>query len=269
MEAISSQCIGVFDSGVGGLTVLQQLMQVLPSERFIYFGDTARLPYGEKSRETIIRYSIENALFLIEKNIKMLVIACNTASAYALEKLQQMFNIPVIGVIEPGAECAVRSSRGKRIAVLGTKGTISSQIYQKAILKKEINAFVFSLACPLFVSLVEEHYIHYPAARLIVKDYLKPLKEQQIDTLLLGCTHYPLLKHLIQDELGNGIAIVDSAATCAEHVSAILRERGLNNTKSNLPACEYFVSDDPSKFQSLGQKFLGMPINQVELWPKN
>ena len=191
--APSRPSIGLFDSGIGGLTVLQQLVRALPDENYVYFGDTARLPYGEKSRETIIRYSIENSIFLLDKNIKMLVIPCNTATAFALEKLQKIFSVPVVGVIEPGAERAVEVSKNERIGVLGTRGTIYSQSYQKAILKINPSAFVLPIACPLFVPLVEENYVAHPSARLIVQEYLRPLKDQFIDTLLLGCTHYPLL----------------------------------------------------------------------------
>lgn len=243
---------------------MHQLLNVLPEEHFVYFGDTARLPYGEKSRETIVRYSIENTIFLLEKNIKVLVVACNTASAYALEKLQQIFNIPVIGVIEPGADCAVQMTKTGRIAVLGTKGTVRSQAYQKAIQKRDPKATIIPLACPLFVPLVEERFIHHPAARIIVEEYLKPLKEQRVDTILLGCTHYPLLKELIRDVMGNEISIVDSAVSCAEKVAGVLNQYGLRTSKKIPSAHQYFVSDDPLKFQMLGEAFLGMPINHVE-----
>ena len=174
--SLIDQGIGVFDSGVGGLTVLKELMQKLPKENFIYLGDTAHLPYGEKSQESIIRYSIDNTLFLIKKNVKMIVIACNTASAYALEELQQTFSLPVIGVIEGAVACALEVSKKKRIAILGTKGTIRSQAYQKAILSKNPKAFLLPIACPLFVPIVEERYVDHLAAQLIVQEYLKPLK---------------------------------------------------------------------------------------------
>jgi len=251
--------IGLFDSGVGGLTVMKQLLRILPDESLIYYADTARLPYGEKSRETIIRYSIENAIFLLEKDIKMLVVACNTATAHALEKLQHIFKVPVIGTIEPGAKHAVEVSRQGRIAVLGTKGTIKSQCYQEAILKGNPDAFVLPIACPLFVPLVEEQYFSHPATRLIVQEYLKPIKEQRIDTILLGCTHYPLLKDLIQQEVGSDIAIIDSATACAQKVASLLAEKS-----STGPTYRYYVSDDPVKFQKMGQTFLGIAIDHVE-----
>ncbi len=265
IAALNAASIGMFDSGLGGLTVMDQLLRVLPHEHVVYFGDTARLPYGDKSRETIIRQSLENAIFLLGKNVKILVVACSTASAHALERLQQTVNVPVIGTIEPGAERAVQISRNGRIGVLGTKGTIQSQAYQKAILQRDPHATVVSVACPLLVPLIEEHYVTHPAARLIVQEYLRPLREQQIDTLVLGCTHYPLLKGLISSELGDAVAIVDSATTCAEQAAAILTAGGLNRPHGGAVDHHYFVSDDPQKFQTQGRAFLGMSIKNVEL----
>lgn len=257
--------IGMFDSGIGGLTVMSQLVRVLPHEHLIYFGDTARLPYGAKSPETIIRYSIENGIFLVRQKIKLLVVACNTASAHALENLQQIFSVPVVGMIGPGAKNAVQASKSKRIAVLGTKGTIHSQSYQKAILQLEPKAQVFPVACPLFVPLVEEGHLDHQVTRLIVQEYLRPLRECRIDTLLLGCTHYPLLKDLIRSEVGEEITIIDSAISCAEAVAELLSERQLNAESKAKPVYRYYVSDDPKKFQSLGSSFLGMPIDDVTL----
>lgn len=262
---VESPSIGLFDSGIGGLTVLQQLVRVLPHENFVYFGDTARLPYGEKSRETIIRYSIENSIFLFEKNIKMLVIPCNTATSFALDKLQQIFSIPVIGVIEPGAESAVATTRNGRIAVLGTRGTIQSHSYQKAILKHAPNAFILPIACPLFVPLVEENYVDHPATHLIVEEYLKPIRNQNIDTLLLGCTHYPLLKKLIAKVVGDQLTIIDSATSCAEKVAKILNQLQLKKDHTHPGQIRYYVSDDPQKFQKHGRAFLNLPIDHVEL----
>lgn len=259
----SDSAIGVFDSGIGGLTVMRQMMRAMPYERFIYFGDTARVPYGEKSRETVVRYSIENAIFLMEKNIKMLVVACNTASAYSLDKLRQIFNIPVVGVVEPGVEAVLAQTRNNRIAVLGTKGTIKSGIYQREITARLPQAHVISIPCPLFVPLVEERLIDHPATRLLIKEYLAPLQAEQIDTLLLACTHYPLLAPLIQSEVGDRITIVDSATTCAEQVA-----RMCASSAGSVPspaAASFFVSDDPEKFRSIGQDFLGMTIPNVEL----
>lgn len=256
--------IGMFDSGLGGLTVMQQLIRVLPHEHVLYLGDTARLPYGAKSPETIVRYSIGNAIFLIQKQIKVLVIACNTASAHALETLQQIFRIPIVGVIDPGAESAVQATTTGRIAVLGTRGTIQSESYQKAILKRAPQAFILPIACPLFVPLVEENCAEHPATRLIIQEYLKPLKAHHIDTLLLGCTHYPLLKELIREEVGDAVKIVDSATSCAEQVANLLSNQKIHRNSSSSPHYRYFVSDNPSQFQLLGRSFLGMPISHVE-----
>jgi glutamate racemase len=255
--------IGIFDSGVGGLTVMKQLMNHLPHERLIYFGDTARMPYGEKSQNTIIRYAIDNAIFLMEQNIKLLVVACNTASAFAKEKLKRIFKIPIVDVIEPGAEKAIQVTRNGRIAVLGTKGTILSGAYQTEIQKKSSGCAVFSVACPLLASLIEEKFIQHPATRLIVKEYLTPFLDKGIDTVLLGCTHYPLIKHLIQEEWGPNVTVVDSASTCAEKVASILQEKEELSKASFLPEYKFFVSDDPKKFRSIGEEFLGSSIQEV------
>lgn len=254
--------IGIFDSGVGGLTVMRQLMHVLPNEHMIYFGDTARIPYGGKSQETIIRYSIENAIFLLEQKIKLLVIACNTATAAALPKLTQIFNIPIVGVIEPGAEKAVSVAKGGTIAVLATKATIESKAYQKEIHRLLPNCNVISIACPLFVPLVEEGFLNHPSTSLIVQEYLKPLKNASVDTVLMGCTHYPLLQSLIQQELGAHVSIVDSASTCAAKVSDLLARHRMQASMQK-PTYRYFVSDDPDKFRVLGEKLFGTPLKDI------
>jgi glutamate racemase len=260
----NANAIGIFDSGVGGLTVMKQIVELLPHENIVYFGDTARLPYGEKSPETIIRYSLENAAFLHNCDIKVLVIACNTASAYALENVRGAVNIPVIGVIEPGAQKAVEVTKNKRIAVIGTKATIKSGIYQKEIEKRLPGCFVLAKSCPLFVPLVEEKFITHPVTALIVKEYLAELNGEGIDTLLLGCTHYPLLKEIIQREVGSGIQIVDSASICAENLKTVILEHSLINV-GKLSAHRYFVSDDPEKFTHLGSQFFGTPLLNVSL----
>lgn len=242
---------------------MRQLIKTLPYENVIYFGDTARVPYGEKSREAVIRYSVENGEFLIEKNVKMIVVACNTASSHAIEALQQTFSIPVAGVVECGAENAANATKNGKIAVLGTKGTVQSQAYQKAILQKVPQASVFSIACPLLVPLVEEGYLFHPATRLIVQEYLRPLQDKQIDTLLLGCTHYPLLSEVIRGEIKDHVEIVDSASSCANHVASTLSRLSLLKEET-APEYQYFVSDDPKKFQVLGSAFLGLPIEKVD-----
>lgn len=261
----NTQAIGIFDSGIGGLTVMKQIMRKLPQERLIYFGDTARLPYGDKSPETILRYSIENAIFLMEHRIKLLVIACNTASAYAVDKLKQILKIPIIDVVKPGADSAAGATRNHKIGVLGTRATISSGIYKREIQERLPSAEVYTIACPLLVPLIEEHFFDHPATELIVKDYLAPLKQKNIDTLLLGCTHYPLLHKLIQKEMGPDVAIIDSATTCAEEVSAALDTLGLCNSNLELPKHLYYASDYPEKFRLHSINFLEHAIDKVEM----
>jgi glutamate racemase len=263
---VTRNCIGIFDSGIGGLTVMRSIIDLMPNEDIIYFGDTARLPYGGKSPDTIVRYSTENTIFLMEKNIKALVIACNTASSYAVDKLQRIFNIPVIGVIEPGITAATKITKNGRIGVLGTKATILSETYQKGIKKVMPEAEVFSAACPLLVHLVEELLINHDATQLIVKEYLKDLQLNQIDTLMLGCTHYPLLKQVIQKEIGDSVTLVDSATTCAYSLKEVLHKHNIAAKKKDTGKRSYFVSDDPKKFQTIGKEFLGLPIEKVELY---
>ena len=260
----SSKAIGLFDSGVGGLTVMQQIMRILPHEQLIYFGDTARIPYGNKSQETVMRYSIENTVCLLEKNIKLLVVACNTASAFSLPKLQTLFKIPIVGMIEPGAEKAVATTRNQRIAILGTQGTIQLGAYQAAIRRLAPKAEILGIACPLFVPLVEEQWLDHPATHLIVQEYLRPLCKQNVDTVLLGCTHYPLLRESIQQEIGEKGAVVDSASTCADQVASLLKQHQLLAT-SLQGKHQYFASDDPEKFRSLGERLFGYPLDRVEL----
>jgi len=263
MQDKRSYHIGVFDSGIGGLTVMDQLKQKLPHESFIYFGDTARIPYGGKSQETVLRYAIENTIFLLEKKIKLLIIACNTVTALALETLTHLFNIPIIGMINPGAEKAVSVTRQKRIGLLGTKGTIQSGAYQQEIYRLLPDAHIISISCPLFVPLIEEDFLHHPASKMIVKEYLAPLKKNPIDTVLLGCTHYPLLKNLIQEELGSNVNLVDSASTCAEKVINLLSQKNLTSENQTTPKHDYFVSDDPNKFKDLALKLFGYSIDHV------
>lgn len=260
-----SAAIGVFDSGVGGLTVVQALKQKLVHESFIYFGDTARLPYGNKSPATILRYSIENSQFLIKKKIKILVVACHTASAFSIHELRKSLNIPVVDVIDAGIQAALKQSENKQICVIGTKGTINSAVYQTKIKAMEPSAEILAIPCPLFVPLVEENFYNHPAARLVIREYLAPLQNTKTDTLLLGCTHYPLLKQLIQNEVGPHIHIVDSSQTCVEMLEKELLVHQLKSKQNMIPTTRYFVSDDAGKFRQLAQEFLGEPIGDVEV----
>ncbi len=257
--------IGLFDSGVGGLTVLREVICQLPFESTTYFGDTARVPYGSKSRDVIERFSLEIGQFLLKQDVKMIVVACNTASAFALPALKNRFSVPIIGVIEPGARAALGATRSGRIGVIGTEGTIESQAYTEALhrLKKDVQ--VMGQACPLIVPLVEEGWIEKAVAVDIVREYLVSLLEQNIDTLVLGCTHYPLLKTVLSKVAGPHVRLIDSAEETARSVGASLMELKLasdpNNTNRHR---HYFVSDSPAKFQKVGERFLGHSISEVK-----
>jgi len=263
--SLADQSIGVFDSGMGGLTVVKALTQVLPNENIIYFGDTARLPYGNKSAETIIRYSKEIAWHLKESDVKIIVIACNTASAYALEALQSELDIPVIGVIKPSALRAVEESPSGRIAVLGTRATINSDAYKREILAIQPDADITQIACPLFVSLAEEGFVNHPATKLIISEYLRAILVNAPDTLLLGCTHYPLLVPALREFIGQRIHIVDSATSCAEAVKSLLHNERLLSSSSSPGTYRFIVSDSPDTFRLNGEKFLGMPLDVSEM----
>ena len=256
--------IGVFDSGIGGLTVVRELMRQLPHERIVYFGDTARVPYGPKSPDTVRRYSGEISAFLREQGVKAIVIACNTATAHALHALRAQLPIPVIGVVEPGARAAVRASRGGPVGVIGTAGTIRSGAYERAIRELAPTAHVVARACPLFVPLVEEGWLDGDAARLIAREYLAPFAADGVDTLVLGCTHYPLLKRLIGETIGREVRLIDSAEETAAETARVLSERGLRAAAGDAPAHRFIASDDPQQFLELGQRFLGAAIERVE-----
>lgn len=265
LPEVDRDCIGIFDSGVGGLTVMKQLIKDLPHEDMIYFGDTARLPYGMKNLETIVRYSIENAIFLMEKRIKLLIVACNTASALAVSRLTQIFNIPIVGVITPAVTKALHLTKNHSVAILGTKSTIQSGVYQQSILKQMPMANIHSIACPLLVHIVEEKYIDHPISKMLVQDYLRPIKNSDVDTIILGCTHYPLLRSIFEEEIGGKINLVDSGAACAEMVVDLLRSHNLHTKKMSPGSYRFFVSDDPEKFRSLSTAFLGIDIQHLEL----
>lgn len=255
--------IGIFDSGVGGLTVLRAIKKMLPMEQLIYLGDTARVPYGNKSKETIVRYSIENTKFLMQFNIKMLVIACNTSTAMSIEILRNMFQIPIIGVIKPGAKRAVEVTKNKRIGVIGTVATIKSKAYQNIIRSYEKKAIIFAKPCPLFVPLVEEGLVKGPVAEAVIEMYLKDFKIKNIDTLVLGCTHYPLLKQTIEKFFDKKIQIVDSAEETAKIVKRVLEERKLANT-SEYKNDVFFVTDAAERFLKVGNEIMRGILKEVK-----
>ncbi len=254
--------IGVFDSGVGGLTVVRALTELMPRERFIYVGDTARVPYGNKSAETIRRYGVEIATFLKKRGVKMVVVACNTVSALAMPEVRRALTVPALGVIEPGARAALAATRSGRIGVIGTDATINSQAYAEALKRLDTKAKVFSAPCPLFVPLVEEGWIHSPVTWQVARHYVEPLLKHKIDSLVLGCTHYPLLKPVLKKVVG-GVELIDSADETAKAVRSRLEQDGLLASFGR-GGVEFFSSDDPAKFMFTGQKFLGESVRQVQ-----
>jgi glutamate racemase len=256
--------IGVFDSGIGGLTVVQELIHRLPNESILYFGDTARVPYGSKSPAMVARYSEEAAAFLLSREVKMLVIACNTATAHAQEHLASALTVPVLGVIEPGARAAAQATRTSRVGVIGTAGTIASGAYDSAVRRLLPEARVYAQPCPLFVPLVEEGWGSHEAARLVAQEYLTPLHEMDVDVLILGCTHYPLLRHLIADVMGPKVQLVDSAAETAADVAAALDTFGLRRNSAAPPTYTFTASDAPLRFRTVGRRFVGDLLRVVE-----
>jgi glutamate racemase len=257
--------IGVFDSGIGGLTVAHEVIRQLPHESIVYFGDTARVPYGPKSPDTVRRYSREIAGFLRDQGVKGIVIACNTATAHALETLRGEMDMPVIGVVEPGARAAVAATRQGHIGVIGTAGTIKSGAYERAIRALDPNVMVTPRACPLFVPMVEEGWIDHEATRLVAREYLEPMLEAEIDTLVLGCTHYPLLKPLLRDVLGPSVRLIDSAEETAAETARTLAGAELSADADAEPTYRFVASDDPLQFLQLGQRFLGGTMEGVEI----
>jgi len=256
--------IGVFDSGVGGLTVVGALKAVLPRESIIYFGDTARVPYGTKSKETVTKFSVENVEFLMKHDVKMIVVACNTVSSLSLDFLKRCFRVPIIGVIGPGAKGAVSATRNNRIGVIGTYATVSSGAYEKAVRKISSRISFFSQACPLFVPLAEEGWLDNDVAREVASVYLKPLKAKNIDTLILGCTHYPLLKGAIGRVMGSKVMLIDSAKEVAKGAREILDAGGLLNDSAGKKKHKFFVSDEPERFAGMGAGFLKEKIECVK-----
>lgn len=257
--------IGIFDSGLGGLTVLKEIARLLPYESTVYLGDTARVPYGNKSKDTIVRYSFENARFLLRHHIKLLVIACNTASAFALEEIRSALPIPVIGVIEPGAKAATAATRTGRVGIIGTEGTIKSGAYCSAIKALAPDVKTFTQACPMFVPLAEEGWTDNSIAIDTAAMYLAPLKKFGIDTLVLGCTHYPLLKRTIAKVMGPGVKLIDSAEAAAQEVRRTLAENGIANGQNTAPSRRFYVTDSPERFLKVGKTFFGEELNDAEL----
>ncbi|MFH1202376.1 MAG: glutamate racemase [Candidatus Omnitrophota bacterium] len=254
--------IGVFDSGVGGLTVVRELIRQLPNEDIIYFGDIARVPYGIKSKETVIRFSIENILFLLKQDVKLICVACNTVSSVALPIIKAHFRVPVVGVISPGVREAVYATQNKHIGVIGTRGTIRSRAYENEIKQFDPSIKVTAVACPLFVPFVEEGWLTGAPVLEVARTYLKPLKKARVDTLILGCTHYPILKPVIKAVMGKSIILIDSAKQVAIEVKKILAVENLINGHRR-PKHRFYVSDNPEWFADLAERFLGKPVGNV------
>ncbi|HAM39633.1 MAG: glutamate racemase [Elusimicrobia bacterium RIFOXYC2_FULL_34_12] len=262
-KELQNNPIGVFDSGVGGLTVVKELAKILPNENIIYFGDTARVPYGTKSKDAVIRFSNEIVGFLMDRKVKLILVACNTASAMALNEISKKVDVKTVGVIESGVFAAISASKRKKIGVIGTEATIKSGAYEKNIKRFDKNIKVINHACPLFVPLAEEGWINNQASKIIAVEYLKSIKNSGADTVILGCTHYPLLKKVIYEVLGRKIKLIDSASEVAKKVKNILEEENLINPSNKKGRKEFFVSDAPQKFKKLGEMFLNEKIVTV------
>jgi glutamate racemase len=263
--------IGVFDSGIGGLTVLRVIHETLPGESTVYLGDTARVPYGTKSPEVVTRYALNNARFLVERGIKLLVVACNTASAVALPALEKQLEVPVVGVIRPGARKAARTTRSGVVGVIGTEGTIMSGSYERELLDIRPGTSVKKRPCPLFVPLAEEGWEDHQVTLAVAEEYLGEFGKDGMDALILGCTHYPVLRGAIQKAVGDGVTLVDSASAVAEVVGEELDRLGLTRTKTGASNYEFFVTDVPQRFQVVGERFLGARlsgIKQVDIDPR-
>ncbi len=259
--------IGVFDSGIGGLTVAAALRQLLPEERIFYIGDTARVPYGGKSAQTIERYGFEISDMLLKEGAKIIVVACNTASALAVPALQRALEIPIVGVIAPGAAAAVTATRNGRVGVIGTRATVGSQAYERAIHAINPEIEVVTQACPLLVPLIEEGWLDDPATAQIIQRYLQPILSQNIDTLVLGCTHYPLLRGALEKEVGTGVTLVDSAQNCAMEVRAILAAHGLRASETALGGLQVALTDPPVGFLKVAEASLQLQVGEIQLRP--
>ena len=262
-----SRPIGVFDSGLGGLTVAKAIKEKLPNENIVYLGDTARVPYGNKSTLLVTGYATQITNFLLGENAKLIVVACNTASALALPALQSEFLVPILGVIIPGSQAAVHATRNKHVGVIGTTATINSNAYTQALSEIESSIQITAQACPLFVPLVEEGWLNGPVPSEITVSYLKNINVENVDTLILGCTHYPLLKPMIQDIVNDNTVLIDSAETVAEEVAIILIEKKMSADSSNKGLLKCFVTDSPVQFENIAKRFLGYSLNNVQTVP--
>lgn len=254
--------IGVFDSGIGGLTVLREIWEAVPQEGTVYFGDNSRTPYGTKSRSTVIKYSLQNMKFLESKDVKMIVVACNTASAYAYEELKKRAKVPVVEVVTPGADVACRATKNGKIGIIATKATVSTGVYKAAVEKRAAelgleNIEIFQQACPLFVSLAEEGWWNTEVARLTAEEYLKPLKEAHVDTLVMACTHYPLLSKVIQEVMGEDVVLINTGEATAKVVKELLTKEGTATESLESPVREFYTSDEPALFEQVATPFLG------------
>lgn len=265
---MNSHPIGIFDSGVGGLTVYKEISKILPQETLIYLGDTARVPYGTKSKETVIKYALEDSLFLLDRDVKLIVVACNTATAFGLAFLQKRLKVPVVGVIVPGARAAIAATKNKRIGIIGTEGTILSGAYQDCLKTLAGGVEIFARATPLFVPLIEEAIGEPAILKPVVSHYLSDFKKDNIDTLILGCTHYPLLKPCLVDFFTDTVTLIDSAQATADAVRRVLTEQGTLNTGERQAPDHIFVTDSPERVKRIAERFLGhdhVPIEKVDL----
>lgn len=260
-----ASAIGVFDSGIGGLTVVKELVKVLPHEPIVYLGDTARVPYGNKSRQTVVKFSLENVLFLLRHDVKLIIVACHTSTSFALPFLAKHFSHPILGVIEPGVEAASAATRSGRIGVVGTNATIGSGAYPHAVARRSPRVKLTQVACPLFVPIVEEGWLSSPVTMAVARKYLAPLKAAKVDTLILGCTHYPLLKSIIGKVMGPKVRLIDSAHQVALKAKQVLAESDLAVSLANgaHPVRRFFVTDEPRHFETLSVRFLGRRIGNV------
>lgn len=263
MDHLRKHALGVFDSGLGGLTVVRELLRQMPNEDIVYFGDTARVPYGTKSPQAIINFSKENVFFLLKHKVKIIVVACNSSSSFAISQLKKEFSLPVIGVINPGARKAVSQTRNKKIGVIATSATIQSGQYAAMIKKIDPRIKVISQPCPLFVPLVEEGWFDRQITYDIAEEYLKHLKKQKVDVLVLGCTHYPILKAVIQEIMGPKVTLIDSAQEVAYDIQKALEGKDLHRLDLRRGKCQIFVSDKPQHFKRLAYQFLGRHIGRI------